>query len=110
MTLQEFKNYKTLISAHYKIIEGINRDIENNGRLEILIPGLSQLGVMYTSILKLIPNTDGNLDLTSICSISRSILEFTNTIHFYSLDDISEEELLFRIDLYNYLSLSERFI
>lgn len=105
-----FEIYKRLLKTIFKIANEINTDIEHNGRLEILIPGLNQLGIMYTSLLKLIPNEEGNLDMTSLCSISRSILDFTNTIHFYALAEISSDEIQFRIDLYNYLSFSERII
>jgi|GEM_PF-2193851 len=104
----KFQNYKELVKSLFKIIDGIQKDIESKGRLEILIPGLSQIGIMYTSLLKLIPNEESNFDLTSLCLISRSILEFTNNIYFFGIDEVQQDELEFRLDLYNYLSNRER--
>ena len=104
-----FDNYKRFAKIATNLSQDFNFGIDNNGRLEIIVSGFNKLLLIYTSLIKLIPTDDGAFDLSSMSSISRVLIELSNKLYFFGLDsNVSQEELEFRLELYNYFSIVDR--
>jgi len=104
-----FDNYKGLIKIASAISTNFNESVNNNGRLLITVPAFSKLLLTYTTLLKLIPLPDGSFDISSISSIVRVFIELSNKLFFFGIEQVSDEELDFRLAFYNYLSVKDRF-
>lgn len=104
-----FKEFKEIIKVADKLEKYIIENFkESNYRLEICLVCINKMMIHATSLIKLIPTQEQNIDTSTIHAICRIILELSNNAFFYGTQDISTIEAEFRNLLFEYISKKER--
>lgn len=112
--LENINEYNRIASIGVRIcddlLEKLKIEKSNTEASVTLFAGFDDIRLLYLNILQLI-NSDKSrvFPKTSLLSLSRSMIELTNTIHFFFLDNISDSEAKFRLQLFNFISKKERF-
>ena len=106
--------YKTIANLGVKVCDDILSILKNapsNTESAVtLFSGFDNITMLYLSLLKLLDTGKNRVFCkTSLLALSRSMIELTNTIHFFFMDKIDKTEAEFRLDLFNYMSKKDRF-
>nr|WP_321225517.1 hypothetical protein [uncultured Psychroserpens sp.] len=106
---QAFNEYTQLIDLALKLENHIvQSDIINTPRIEISRVCLAKMIIQCTTLLKLLPHSETNYDISMFLATGRSIFELSNNCFFYGAQSISQEEKEFRLQLFNFISKKER--
>ncbi len=112
--IENTNEYKRIAGVGVKVTEQILDDLKgvssNSESSVTLFSGFDNITLLYLNLLQLL-NTGKNRVFckTSLLALSRSMIELTNTIHFFFLDSVDETEKEFRLLMFNYMSSKDRF-
>ena len=107
--IENWKEYPALQKCIYKLQVNRFLDRKTKGRELIALTAFNKLLIQYTSLIKIIPNNDfSQFDKTSISGIARGIIELSNNMFFYGIEDVNDDEAQFRISLFEYISKRDR--
>ena len=74
-----------------------------------IFSAFDNLSLLYLNSQQTLISSSKVFCLLTIFSNARSIIELSNTIHFFFLDKITQEEAEFRLLMFNYMSKKDRF-
>jgi hypothetical protein len=84
--------------------------VKNTDRQTGALAAFDYSSLIYVSLVKIIrSNQQKVFDFISVLNLSRSILETSNCIFFYFIENVQDEEKEFRLSLFNYISAKQRF-
>ncbi len=112
--IENINEYKRIAATGVKVTEHILEDLKsskkNSETSVTLFSGFDNITLLYLNLLQLL-NTGKNRVFckTSLFALSRSMIELTNTVHFFFLDSVNEIEKEFRLLMFNYMSSKDRF-
>lgn len=92
-----------------KILENLKKLKTNSETSVTLFSAFDNISLLYLNSQQLLNSKSKIFCQLSIFALSRSIIELSNTIHFFLLDKIDNDEAEFRLLMFNYMSKKDRF-
>jgi hypothetical protein len=111
---ENIKEYKTIIKVGVKLCDDIllklKQKSSNSESHVTVFAGFDNASKLLISLLELvIPHKNGIFCTSSLLALSRTVIELTNTIYFFFLDETDKQESQLRLNLFNYISKKDRF-
>lgn len=111
---ENFKEYNTIIKIGSKLCDDIllklKANSSNSENHVTTFAGFDNVSKLYISLLKtIVPIESKIFCITSLLTLSRTVIELTNTIYFFFLENVEKSEEVFRLNLFNCISKKDRF-
>lgn len=106
--------YNVIAKAGAKLCNDVLAKLKNNSSNSesavTFFAGFDETTMIYLSLLKLLNSKQQkSYCVSSLLSLSRSLFELSNTLYFFFIEKVNEEEANFRLLLFNYISKKDRF-